>query len=153
LPPSASISANSAAFSSALQIRRRSDGPRISTSAKTTSFWSPEAASRDQQDRRQSTKPLHAEDQTLTPDQHAIRLRFAASEPGQEFRRIELGWMRESLRRGAGYFSLGRYGGYTETRSSAGSGWKPFHGRLRSLQRQGAAAEATENDDGISGTL
>jgi hypothetical protein len=87
------------------------------------------------------------------PDQHAIRLRFAASEPGQEFRRIELGWIRESLRLGAGYFLLGRYTGYTDTRRNAGSGWKPFHRRLRSLQRQGAAANATESDDGVSGTL
>jgi hypothetical protein len=42
-----------------------SDGPRMSTSAKTASFWSPERSSRDQQDRGASAAPLHAEGGTL----------------------------------------------------------------------------------------
>ena len=66
LPPSASTSASSAAFSCAAQIRRRALGLRISTSAKNASFWSPEGGSRDQQDRRQSPEPLHAAGRTLT---------------------------------------------------------------------------------------
>ena len=40
LPPAVSISASSAAFSCAVQTRRRSTRPRISTSDKSTSFWS-----------------------------------------------------------------------------------------------------------------
>jgi len=38
----------------------------MSNSAKTASFWSPERGSRDQQSRRKSPTPLHAEGRTLT---------------------------------------------------------------------------------------
>jgi putative transposase len=38
----------------------------MAISVKTTSFWSPEGGSRDQQDRPQSAAPLHVRHQTLT---------------------------------------------------------------------------------------
>jgi hypothetical protein len=62
-----------------LQLRRRSDGPRMSTSAKTASFWSPERGPRDQQDRRTSAVPLHAEGRTLTPNEPMPLHQTAAS--------------------------------------------------------------------------
>jgi hypothetical protein len=40
--------------------------PRMSTSAKTASFWSPEGGPRDQQDQPVPPAPLHGEDRTLT---------------------------------------------------------------------------------------
>jgi transposase len=73
LPPSASISASIAAFSSGLQIRRRSDGSRTSTSAKTASFWSPETGSRDQQNLQMRPAPLHGADRVLTVRPQASR--------------------------------------------------------------------------------
>jgi hypothetical protein len=66
LPPSASTSANGAAFSCAPQIRRRSRGPRISTSDKRGSFWSPEGGSRDQQHRCRPGAPPLGPGRTLT---------------------------------------------------------------------------------------
>jgi hypothetical protein len=66
LPPLASTSASSAAFSCAVRNRRRSDGTEMSTSFKFASFWRPETGSRDQQILRKSLTPLHGEGRTLT---------------------------------------------------------------------------------------
>jgi hypothetical protein len=51
----------------------------MSTSAKTASFWSPERGPRDQQDRRTSAVPLHAEGRTLTPNEPMPLHQTAAS--------------------------------------------------------------------------
>jgi hypothetical protein len=77
LPPSASTSASSAAFSCAPQIRRRALGPRISTSAKNASFWSPEGGSIDQQHRRVPAAPLHGPGRALTDFRPTFRRRRA----------------------------------------------------------------------------
>jgi hypothetical protein len=47
----------------------------MAISVKTTSFWSPEGGSRDQQDRPQSAAPLHVRHQTLTMIPRKSRLK------------------------------------------------------------------------------